>query len=636
MATQLRVRLYREFLTPALHRRFTAAAGVTLLACYVEAVLIGEHSSLIWSWFPIGRAGLRTLLLFIPSLSIFILRVAQLHVGARTTDSPFQTFRQYALRFNTAQTLVWYIFSAWWFSEVYVWSQPKSANLNWIVEGKSYERPRLNERPIYLRSIFLTLGLMQSCLHLFYDYDRVHIPVTKTKPQTASDQPSAIAVQPLAQLRTKLPHLVQVAIPRALSIMILGPIVYSLFVRRMAWSWSLFLARIFWNLPKGSEPPKIPPYHISVLFRSVTASLLLIILWEFSNATFEAYVAQPPLKIDRPLTADSRDPNGSLLTGLKAKKEVAKTFAFWELAYISQSLPQRRQMFFEDIDRRGGAMWTQVLNACLDVIQGMNTRITEFKTPSAAAPPPQPQQNNLQYLPRISSPLKADNILTNPPPPKSKLEMVETNLGTVTKSYGQQPRSKPLSLPSSPLAKKYLESAKNKALTQEQQQAISPAGLRSTYISYLMQFLRSPFGHPFRQTVRRRACAVVLGTPYSQLSVIVDAIDSLTRLAIASLTEDSYGKVQTDVPVIIRTFTSTIANVEAFKRDLQVHWTDVEFREEEGGREVEEVDLVIEKLRGGLRELLEAFGGYAENLGLGIREMRVAREMVGGDDNQDE
>ena len=165
---------------------------------------------------------------------------------------------------------------------------------------------------------------MQSCLHLFYDYDRVHIPVTKTKPQTASDQPSAIAVQPLAQLRTKLPHLVQVAIPRALSIMILGPIVYSLFVRRMAWSWSLFLARIFWNLPKGSEPPKIPPYHISVLFRSVTASLLLIILWEFSNATFEAYVAQPPLKIDRPLTADSRDPNGSLLTGLKAKKEVAK------------------------------------------------------------------------------------------------------------------------------------------------------------------------------------------------------------------------------------------------------------------------------------------------------------------------
>ena len=62
----------------------------------------------------------------------------------------------------------------------------------------------------------------------------------------------------------------------------------------------------------------------------------------------------------------------------------------------------------------------------------------------------------------------------------------------------------------------------------------------------------------------------------------------------------------------------------------------MEFREEEGGREVEEVDLVIEKLRGGLRELLEAFGGYAENLGLGIREMRVAREMVGGDDNQDE
>jgi len=45
MASSMRIRLYREFLTPALHRRFTTAAGITLLACYVEAVLIGDRSS---------------------------------------------------------------------------------------------------------------------------------------------------------------------------------------------------------------------------------------------------------------------------------------------------------------------------------------------------------------------------------------------------------------------------------------------------------------------------------------------------------------------------------------------------------------------------------------------------------------
>lgn len=280
-------------------------------------------------------------------------------------------------------------------------------------------------------------------------------------------------------------------------------------------------------------------------------------------------------------------------------------------------------------------MWTQVLTACLNVIQGMNTRIAESQNPSAAAPPPQPQQNSIQSLPRISAPIKEDNIFTNPPPPSSRREMVQTNVGTLTKSYGQNPRAKLFSIPSSPRAKQFLETGKDKVLTQEQQQALSPAGLRDTFNSYLMQFLRSPFGQPFRLTLRRRACVVVLGTPYSNLSVIIDAIDSLTRLAISSLTEDSYGRVQADVPIIIRTFVNTILNLEAFKQHLPVHWTDVDFKDEQGGRRIEEVDLVISGLRSGLRELLEAFGGYADNLGLGSREMRIARETAavhGGDE----
>lgn len=37
----------------------------------------------LWKWFPIGPAGLRTLMIFISSLAIFILRVAQLHGTSR-------------------------------------------------------------------------------------------------------------------------------------------------------------------------------------------------------------------------------------------------------------------------------------------------------------------------------------------------------------------------------------------------------------------------------------------------------------------------------------------------------------------------------------------------------------------------
>jgi hypothetical protein len=40
--------------------------------------------------------------------------------------------------------------------------------------------------------------------------------------------------------------------------------------------------------------------------------------------------------------------------------------------------------------------------------------------------------------------------------------------------------------------------------------------------------------------------------------------------------------VQADVPIIIRTFVNTILNLEAFKQHLPVHWTDVDFKDEQG------------------------------------------------------
>lgn len=154
-----RTRLYREFLTPALHRRFTQAAGVSLLLSYITALVIGDKTSckcidsnaysqmpthrtsaddtiVIWAWFPFGRAGIRTLLLFLSPLLVFVLRVAQLHCGNRSTTSPFQTFRQYLQRRDILETSFCYAFSAVLFSEVYIWSVSKEANLNWVVQGR--------------------------------------------------------------------------------------------------------------------------------------------------------------------------------------------------------------------------------------------------------------------------------------------------------------------------------------------------------------------------------------------------------------------------------------------------------------------------------------------------------------------
>lgn len=118
-----------------------------------------------------------------------------------------------------------------------------------------------------------------------------------------------------------------------------------------------------------------------------------------------------------------------------------------------------------------------------------------------------------------------------------------------------------------------------------------------------------------------------MGSPYSDLKIIIDSTNAMSALALASLKEDSYGRVAKDVPLLIRVFCSTITAIEGFVSSLAPHWTDVEFSEAD--RRVEEVDLVVASLKTGLKTMVGAFGQYANELGLGREEIATARQVAG-------
>lgn len=192
---------------------------------------------------------------------------------------------------------------------------------------RAWEKKRLNERPIYLRSVFLMLALLQALLHLYYDYDRAFLPTVGSKVKNRSTYRAHIVLTPIEQLKIAAPSLVQRVLLRAVLVGISGPFIYATCIRRTAWRWALFLARMLWDMPASVDPSYMPPYHISLLLRSLGSSFLLILLWESSNTIFSAFVAQEPLKNGQPLTDESRDANGTLVNGLKAKKEVVKVDA---------------------------------------------------------------------------------------------------------------------------------------------------------------------------------------------------------------------------------------------------------------------------------------------------------------------
>ena len=166
------------------------------------------------------------------------------------------------------------------------------------------------------------LAILQSGMHLWYNYDSVTLPVMQAKADANSEQPSKQG-HPVLQMKSLLPDMGWKIFVRAAGIAVVGPMVYALFIRRAAWNCSLYFAAILWDVP-ASQLSYIPPYHYSLIFRSFTSSFLLITLWEFSNAIFSAYLIQEPMKREQPLTSISKDPNASLLNGLKAKREIIR------------------------------------------------------------------------------------------------------------------------------------------------------------------------------------------------------------------------------------------------------------------------------------------------------------------------
>ena len=165
-------------------------------------------------------------------------------------------------------------------------------------------------------------AVLQSGIHLYSDYDRVTLPLTKAKDNPTSEVPQK-KEHPIKQVRACLPLLARDVGIRSICMSIFGPLIYALFIRNTAWSCSLYLAELLWDVP-ASQLSYIPPYHISLIIRSLTSGTLLVALWELSNALFAAYVAQEPLKKEQPLTTGSKDPNGSLLNGIKSKRDVTR------------------------------------------------------------------------------------------------------------------------------------------------------------------------------------------------------------------------------------------------------------------------------------------------------------------------
>ncbi|KAK0654116.1 Nucleoporin NDC1 [Lasiodiplodia hormozganensis] len=622
-----KARPYRGFMSPFLHRQFGYVMGLTLAICYAYALWQGQFNSWIWVWF---FAGIRALFLFIGFLFTLCLTMAHTHSGERTNPSELQTFTQYLYSFSTLSTFVCYAGSAYWFAMVYILSQPEKSNLGIVDPGKTYERSRMNERPLYLYTMFLQLAAVQAVFHLYRDYGRLRLPFNN--PASAEGVPSRS--RQVALKKSLLPILHD-SISRVGLFLIFGNVTYFLFFRRLVWSIGYPFAKVRDSTILGNKPrPGFNPFELTG--RLAVEGIMLTYLWEFATTAMTIYLSKEPVKKDAehkpmPITNDSKDPNGSLLSGLRAKKDLLRTYAFWELAIISQRFPDRRAAIYKEIDTK---TFKAVLEACLAEITAVKGRIEAVSAPPPPPPPTEVEmaqqrlQHGYAHRPLIAEPLKADDIFAPVDAPVGRAAKEFRRAKDFAKAQGKHPGPHPFA----PIVQEEIP-----RLIENTTQKLPQA---SAVQASLQQLLRSPFGAPFRQTFARRAAVIALGSPHSRATTVVNAVTALTQLALRSIKEDVYGVVNRDVVVIIRTFIAVLTSLDSFvKTGLDVHWSDVAYDEKESRRykNMGEVGEVVAALRTGLKEVLGQFEMYLRGMEMSEKELREAKELlaavkVGADD----
>lgn len=298
--------------------------GFESLRCSLHASDPGRTDivAVFWSVFPIGPAGFRTACFFACGLAILILRIAHYHVGRRTLTPGAQVLCTSLTNLSTYETAFWYCFSALGHTLVMIWGSTKESNLRWIVFFGG-NRARLNERPIFLMAYMGVFAIMQTWSHYQTDTDRLDLEMSKKKEgdQAQATEERAAKMKPMLQL---LPAIFSDTLVRAIYALPVTFAIYHTLLRSLAWSWTLMFFRPFYHLPKTNMAPPTWPSDMWLFGRCMYCAILVSVLWAVGNAAFTSSMAKEPLKNGKALTSESKDPNGSLLNGLKSKKDTVK------------------------------------------------------------------------------------------------------------------------------------------------------------------------------------------------------------------------------------------------------------------------------------------------------------------------
>ena len=547
-----------------------------------------------------------------------MLQIATLRVGRRVTPSKWKSTAIVLTSSGTYATFFWYLASAWWFAEALVFTSPKSSELGWVLNGGYGAPDKLNERPTYLRTFFLLIGLMHAALHVYNEESALNLPVKPVSRSQENQLPSTASESVTALLTRKgIWMLLQAGVTSFIG-SLFGPILYNSVFRQTLWKAHVTLAKAFAHIPRSEANPPTSIYLGSAIPKGFMFGFLLSLTWQLNLLFFSSYITSPPLKANRPLSTYSKDPNGTLLNGLTAKRDIVRTFAFWELDIISQEpSPERRKDIFSDFERMNQPpLFASMLNAALAVVNSIQTRINEFDPEPAASAQttnlqggPLPEDPNIHRLPKLlpaTIPAKGPIFSAQPMNSADTMNRIGQYISQEVKTIGSNPN--PWSPP--------LERTKQLAI-EYTQPAIGEAHARAQAAQ------QSPLGRYLLTRPTRLIRSAVLGSPVANAALTVHALSAITGFLVKSLDEDLYGKAVADVPETIITLTRTVNALENF---VTKHTGGILAPPD--AQELDEVVIIHHSLKTCLKDIMASFQHFLVDVGLSIRDLNEAKNAA--------
>jgi nucleoporin NDC1 len=231
-----------------------------------------------------------------------------------------------------------------------------------------------------------------------------------------------------------------------------------------------------------------------------------------------------------------------------------------------------------------------------------------------------PQQSipSVKLIPQIAQPLKDDKKITaEVPKPSTRWEVVQAATSDLAKLHSSPGNAQ----------QAYGREALNEGLKKAEEGTQQAQSMIGTYYNKLVS---SYLGSPFRRSLQRNASIIVLGAPYSRISLICNSITALTNLATFSLKQDELGRFHEGIPHIIRVFTVAINKIDDYMATVPIHWSDYDTlkKPEAEQRNVPVVQEVRECLREGLERILGSFNEYLGALGLSKVEILDAKKAI--------